>query len=168
MARENIEEKKKKEKKKRILFFWNKPGVVNSFRHWYFGVGSFTKSIFRVAVAWQTVLVLSGILGTLYVLAAFYTGKGEFVVKLDGPMAEAGFLLSETENFENPVVLLRNDALEAVTNITLEDIPDNVMEIDGKHNGEDYLAYTFYVKNTGGMILITLQVMCCCMMQMKM
>lgn len=141
--------KKDKEKKKKVIAFWKKPGAINDFRHWYLGLASFTRSIFRVAVAWQTVLVLTSILGTLYVLAAFYTGRGEFVVKLDEPMSEAGFVLSETKAFEEPVVLLRNEALEDVTNITLEDIPDDVMDIDGKHNGENYLAYTFYVKNIG-------------------
>lgn len=130
--------------------FWNKVDPANRFRHWYLGAASLTRSLFRVAAAWQTVLILISILVVCYILAAFYTGKGEFVVKVDRPMADEGFLISETPDFSELLVTLRNDAVEDVTNISLEDIPRDVMDIDGKHNGENYIAYTFYLKNRTG------------------
>lgn len=137
-------------KMERSAKFWNKVDPANKFRHWYFGVRSFTRSMFRVVVAWQTIVILLCILVILYILAAFYTGKGEFVVKLDRPLADAGFLLSETTDFSDRLVSLRDDAVENVTNISMDDIPENVMDIDGKHNGENYVAYTFYLKNETG------------------
>ena len=36
-----------------------------------------------------------------------------------------------------------------MTNISGEDIPDNVDRINGSHNGNGYIAYTFYLSNTG-------------------
>lgn len=164
MARKNKEEIKIKnfEKKKakiierqyrkmeRSAKFWNKIDPANKFRHWYFGIGSFGRSLFRTVAAWQTIVILTTTLGVLYVMAAFYTGKGEFVVKLDRPMSDAGFLLSETMDFSDRLVSLRDDAVEDVTNISMDDIPKNVMDVDGKHNGKNYVAYTFYLKNETG------------------
>ncbi|MBO5259221.1 MAG: hypothetical protein J6B26_02435 [Agathobacter sp.] len=127
--------------------FWNKIDPANRFRHWYLGAASITRSIFRVVAAKQTVIILLAILIILYILAAFYTGRGEFVIRLDRPMANEGFLLSETQDFSDMLVTLRNDAVEDATNITITDIAKDVMDVDGEHNGANYVAYTFYLKN---------------------
>ncbi len=130
--------------------FWNKVDPLNKFRHWYLGKVSLTRSLFRVTAAWQTIVILLSILVILYIMAAFYTGKGEFVVKVDRPMADDGFLIAEEPSFGELLVTLRNDAAEDVTNISLDEIPRDVMNVDGKHNGENYVAYTFYLKNHTG------------------
>lgn len=127
--------------------FWNRLDLANKFRHWYVGVGSFTRSIFRVVAAWQTIVILGVALIAFYIFTAFYTGKGEFVIQLDRPMANEGFILSETPDFSEWLVSLRDDAVEDADNINITDIADNVMNVDGKHNGENYVAYTFYLKN---------------------
>lgn len=127
--------------------FWNRFDWVNKFRHWYIGVMSFASGIFRVLAAWQTIVILTVILVALYIFTAFYTGKGEFVIQVDRPMANEGFILSDDGDFSEWLVTLRGDAVEDATNINITDIPKNVMEINGKHNGRDYLAYTFYLKN---------------------
>ena len=126
--------------------FWNRIDPANRFRHWYLGTVSITRSLFRVAAAWQTIAILVTILVVLYILAAFYTGRGEFVVKINREIAEY-FLLSETTDFSERLVTLRNDAVSDATNITLADIPRDVMEVNGKHNGRSYVAYTFYLLN---------------------
>lgn len=133
----------KKMKEKLNKFF----DPANRFRHWYLGATSLTRSLFRVVAAWQTIVILVCILVILYLLSAFYTGKGEFVIKLDRPMADEGFILSETNDFSDFLVTLRDDAVKNATNISLYDIPKDVMNVDGKHNGDNYVAYTFYLKN---------------------
>ena len=135
------------QKMERSAKFWNKVDPANRFRHWYLGAVSVTRSLFRVVAAKQTVIILMAILIILYILAAFYTGRGEFVIKLDRPMANEGFLLSENQDFSEMLVTLRNDAVEDATNITITDIAGDVMDVDGKHNGANYVAYTFYLKN---------------------
>lgn len=127
--------------------FWNKIDPANRFRHWYMGAAATTRSLFRVVAAWQTIVILTSALVTVYILSAFYTGKGEFVIKLDRPMADEGFLLSETQDFSEYLVTLRDNAVNNATNISIYDIPDDVMDVDGKHNGANYVAYTFYLKN---------------------
>ncbi len=135
--------RKKRTRKK----YWDRFEFTNRFRHWYMGIPGFAKTFFRAVAAWQTIVILLTILVILYIMAAFYTGRGEFVIKLDPDMADEGFYLSETTDFSEKLVTLRNDAVEHVTNITLSDIPADVMDVDGKHNGKDYVAYTFYLLN---------------------
>lgn len=127
--------------------FWNKVDPTKRFRHWYLGFTSVTRSLFRVAAAWQTIVILTSGLVILYILSAFYTGKGEFVIKLERPMADDGFILSEDKKFKDWLVSLRDDAVENATNISIYDIAEDVMKVDGKHNGASYVAYTFYLKN---------------------
>jgi hypothetical protein len=33
--------------------------------------------------------------------------------------------------------------------MTLEDLPEDIDDIDGDHNGRNYMAYTYYVRNAG-------------------
>lgn len=159
----SVRKKKKKEKKaskkteklkidsmksmKRSAGFWNKFDWVNKFRHWYIGVKSFASGVFRTLAAWQTIVVLTVILVALYIFTAFYTGKGEFVIQVDKPLANEGFILSEDGDFSDWLVTLRNDEVENADNINITDIARDVMSVNGKHNGRDYVAYTFYLKN---------------------
>lgn len=99
--------------------FWNKIDPANRFRHWYLGAASVTRSLFRVVAAWQTIIILTSALVIVYILSAFYTGKGEFVIKLDRPMADEGFLLSETNDFSDYLVTLRDNAVNNATNISI-------------------------------------------------
>lgn len=127
--------------------FWNKIDPANRFRHWYMGAISITRNLFRVVAAKQTVIILLAILTILYILAAFYTGRGEFVIRLERPMVNDGFILSETQDFSDLLVTLRANSVEDATNITITDIAGDVMDVDGEHNGANYVAYTFYLKN---------------------
>ena len=60
-------------------------------------------------------------------------------------------MLCESEDFEDGVtVKLNGGSVANVTNITKDWLPKGLdTEKDGQHNGENYLAYTFYLKNTG-------------------
>lgn len=57
--------------------------------------------------------------------------------------------LSETPEFENPTVSLNCDGIRDLTNISGNSLPSDIDSISGSHNGEHYIAYTFYLKNTG-------------------
>jgi len=116
-------------------------------KYWWLGWRSITRSIFRVTAAFQTLMVLTGILAILYVVAAFYSGKGEFVISLDPPMADEGFQLSETADFENPSIQLVGYAIANADNINIKDISKSVMDVDGSHNDNNCVIYTYYVKN---------------------
>lgn len=127
--------------------------LLNRFRHWYLGGVSLFRSLFRVHAAKQTVLLILAALSICFIMAAFYTNAGEFVVKVDRKMARDGFFLSEIPNFDERLITLHAIALEDATNISVYDIGDDVMDIDGVHHGSDYFAYTFYAKNLTGRTL---------------
>lgn len=124
--------------------------ILNRFKNWYMGGISITRSIFRVRAAWQGVIIISAILAILFILSAFYTGAGEFVISLNSKMSRDGFYLSNTNNFEERMVCIRGTAVVSADNISIFDLSGDVMEVDGMHNGENYVAHTFYLTNETG------------------
>ncbi len=96
-------------------------------------------------------LLLAGttLLGGMFLYSTITEEKGAFTINLTGDMLKAGFILSESSEFTQSSSRLFSDKIEKVNNITIENIADNVDEIDGPHNGKNYMAYTFYIKNDG-------------------
>lgn len=124
--------------------------ILNRFKSWYMGKISITRSIFRVRAAWQGVIIICSILAILFILSAFYTGAGEFVISLNSKMSRDGFYLSNTTDFEERMVCIRGTAVVSADNISIFDISNDVMDVDGMHNGENYVAHTFYLTNRTG------------------
>lgn len=83
----------------------------------------------------------------MYLFSLFSSQAGRFTVSSsDGAR---GLILCEHEDFADYSAILEAEAVENMDNITYEWLPTDLTETDGSHNGKDYLAYTFYVKNTG-------------------
>ncbi len=57
--------------------------------------------------------------------------------------------LSATEDFSDAGDLIKVPPISRLDNTTLDFLPDDIDMTDGEHNGEDYIAVTFYVRNTG-------------------
>ena len=57
--------------------------------------------------------------------------------------------LCETEDFASPTTALDAGGFPQMNNISQYWLPEDLNEYEGSHNGENYLAYSFYVKNTG-------------------
>lgn len=98
-----------------------------------------------------TTLLLAGaaFLAAVFVMSAITENAGSFTVNMTADMLNYGFTLSFTEDFEDPQSRLFGEPLDEMANITLSDIPEDLDDIDGNHNGEDYIALTFYIQNTG-------------------
>ena len=140
--------KEKNKKPRRSLL--SRFDLLNRFKHWYMGGISITRSIFRVRAAWQGVIIILAILCICFVMAAFYTGAGEFVISLDSNMSKDGFYLSETTDFSERLICIRGKAVACADNINIMDIATDVAEINGEHNGMNYVAQTFYLINLTG------------------
>ncbi|MBQ1192948.1 MAG: hypothetical protein IIX45_02375 [Lachnospiraceae bacterium] len=123
--------------------------IVNRFKHWYMGGISLTRNVFRVKAAKQTILIIVAILTVFFMIAAIYTESGEFVINIDSGMADDGFYLSETTDFSERLITLNGDAVIGANNISIFDIPANVNQVNGQHNGKNYVAYTFYITYLG-------------------
>lgn len=97
------------------------------------------------------VIMLVFLLVIYFVLRIVYE-TGRFTVVLD----------SATNNMTNSLVIYANkdekitkrtlkaDVLDFMTNISGDWIPEDIdEEADGPHNGDNYIAYTFYLENQG-------------------
>ena len=86
----------------------------------------------------------------LFIVALLLQNRGMFTIttpRLD--MISYGFVLSETPGFEHPRHELHSSPVIDMWNITESWLPPDLEKTDGDHNGENYLAFTFYGKNTG-------------------
>lgn len=89
-------------------------------------------------------------LSVLFIAAALYERTGSFTVNLNKEqMNRYGLSLSESRDMRYMTSHLDADILEEITNISGDSLPDNLDMIDGTHNGDNYIAYTFYLQNTG-------------------
>lgn len=94
--------------------------------------------------------MLLAITALLFVVAALYNRSGSFTVSLNKmEMTKYGLSLSESSEMTHLTSQLNAQIAESITNIAGEIIPDNVDDIDGVHNGKNYIAYTFYLQNGG-------------------
>lgn len=95
-------------------------------------------------------LALMLIVAMLFILAFMQEKMGNFTINLNRlELYRKGIAISATGEFEEPTARLSVNTVQDATNITLADLPDNVDEIDGDHNGHNYMAYTYYVRNAG-------------------
>lgn len=103
------------------------------------------QKVLRTALSCLVILVV-----VLFICAALYKDTGSFTVgvnKLD--ITKYGISLSESRDMTHASSYLNAKISERITNIAEEDLPDNLDMIDGEHNGDNYIAYTFYLQNAG-------------------
>ena len=98
----------------------------------------------------SSIIVIIAVLLLLlfYCLIYLANSLGDFTVKITDDSDKQYISLSETPLFENPTTMLYAEILEEMDNITESWIDEDVDQIDGPHNGKNYIAYTFYIKNT--------------------
>ncbi len=97
---------------------------------------------------WALLGALLLLLLTLFLFSLITQLRGHFTINMSEGMFREGFVLSETEDFANPVTHLFCTPAENVPCISISNLPDNLDQIDGQHNGA-YFAYTFYCRNEG-------------------
>ena len=85
-----------------------------------------------------------------FVLMVVYKG-GSFTVTLDPNFSlDSGLVMYESIDTKDIKNRLYAKDIEFMDNISINWLPDNLHnERDGAHNGENYIAYTFYLENKG-------------------
>lgn len=90
------------------------------------------------------------ILLILFLVSMLVTQWGDLIISLDSPAVKRGIVLSEDESFEVKSASLSAKQVTDVTNITYNWLPTDLdTSQNGEHNGNNYVAYTFYCKNEG-------------------
>lgn len=85
-----------------------------------------------------------------FILRVVYQ-MGDFTITLDPQSGlRSGLVMFESLQDRQSRDILHADELEFMDNISVNWLPSNLNdEADGGHNGENYIAYTFYVENQG-------------------
>lgn len=98
-----------------------------------------------------TFLLLLVIFSIIYFLVYIIYSNGNFVVSLEkAAYNDKNIFLSKDGSFENMKIELKADTLDFMDNISVNWINKDVdNEGYGSHNGQNYIAYTFYVVNGG-------------------
>lgn len=99
-------------------------------------------------------LLLLGMMLLVVILfiAAFAQEKmGNFTINLDRlELYRRGISIADNGDFDGATARLTAATVKDATNISIEDLPKNLDSAkDGSHNGKNYMAYTYYVRNAG-------------------
>ena len=90
------------------------------------------------------------LLAILFITAFMQEKMGNFTINLNRlELYRKGISISESGSFEKATARLTANTVKDATNISIDDLPDNLDGIDGDHNGKNYMAYTYYVRNAG-------------------
>ena len=88
-------------------------------------------------------------MGGMYAYSTITAMRGHFTINLADDLVNQGFELSNTVGFENPTSRIYGTPVEEAPCISIVDLPLDVDNIDGSHNGKDYFAHTFYLAKRG-------------------
>ena len=96
-------------------------------------------------------LLLIIILSIVYLFLYIVYDGGRFTVSLDNNMSNRkNVFLSEDGYLKSKTRILSAVTIDYMDNISIKWLPENLdTEATGAHNGNNYIAYTFYVVNAG-------------------
>ena len=95
-------------------------------------------------------IVLLILIFSFIILSVIYKG-GRFTITLDPRLStDSRIVIYEDNEIEESKRKLVARDLDFMDNISIDWIPQNIdTEANGSHNGENYIAYTFYIENEG-------------------
>lgn len=107
-------------------------------------------ALLRMDKLQKALVVLALAFGVLFALSFMQENMGNFTINLNRlELFRRGVAIADNGDFNNATARLAADAVDKGTNIATEDLPDNLDDIDGSHNGKNYVAYTFYIRRAG-------------------
>ena len=104
-------------------------------------------SVIGIVVSITLVIVLF-----MYFSVSIAVKNWSFPIRVNTDRDAGGLIsISDSRDFDNATTRLRADAPDALNCISVFDLPEIIDgdEFVGSHNGDGYIAYTFYLKNVG-------------------
>ena len=84
-----------------------------------------------------------------FVFNVIYNGY-HFTISLDRNLYyENNVIIYDDSDYKTYRQLLKVESLEHFDNISYKWLPTDLNEYEGSHNGENYMAYSFYIENMG-------------------
>ena len=105
----------------------------------------------RIKVLKIGILVMILFLIIIYFILRIVYETGDFTISLDPNLAQkSGLVMFEHKQDEVDKLILKADKVEFMDNISVKWLPEDLNKAgEGSHNGDNYLAYSFYVQNKG-------------------
>ncbi len=102
-------------------------------------------------VALLLLLLLLVILTFAYFVLNVVYNEGHFTISMDkNTYLRSNLVMYESMNDRSSVIKLSAEKIAFMDNISIKWLPDNINKAEGgNHNGENYIAYTFYLENKG-------------------
>jgi len=102
-------------------------------------------------IAMIVLLVLLLLLIIAYFILNIVYNEGSFTISMDkNTYLDSNLVMYESLNDRSSVIKLSTSKIAFMDNISINWLPDNINnEAEGAHNGENYIAYTFYLENQG-------------------
>ena len=96
-------------------------------------------------------LIMIMFLIIIYFILRIVYEAGDFTISLDPNLSQkSGLIMYEKESEKQDKRILKATKVEFMDNISVKWLPENINNMgEGAHNGDNYLAYTFYVENKG-------------------
>lgn len=98
-------------------------------------------------------MLLMGLLlliAVLFIIAFMQEKMGNFTINLNRlELYRKGISIADNGDFKGATARLKASVVEDATNISIDDLPKNIDLKEGTHNGKNYMAYTYYVRNAG-------------------
>lgn len=96
------------------------------------------------------ILIALLILFISYIVMNIIYNNGNFSITLDKNLYfSRGIVIYDDPEYKVFRTELYAQAVDYFDNISYRWLPDNLDEFDSSHNGDNYVAYTFYIENTG-------------------
>lgn len=97
-----------------------------------------------------TLLGMLLLVAVLFIFAFMQEKMGNFTINLNRlELYRKGISIADNGDFDGATARLTASTVEDATNISIDDLPDDIDDLDGSHNGKNYMAYTYYVRNAG-------------------
>jgi len=103
-----------------------------------------------IKIAKITILALVLFLFALYLVMGIIYNNGNFSITLDKNLYfDNGIIIYDDEDYKVYRSELYAASVNYFDNISHKWLPNNLDEGKGSHNGDNYIAYTFFIENTG-------------------
>ena len=98
-------------------------------------------ALLRMDKLQKALVVLALAFGVLFALSFMQENMGNFTINLNRlELFRRGVAIADNGDFNNATARLAADAVDNGTNIAADDLPDNLDNVDGSHNGKNYVA----------------------------
>jgi hypothetical protein len=106
------------------------------------------KKIIKIAKIALLIFIL--LLLILYLVVGIVYNGGTFSITLDRSLyLENSIIVYDNPNYKVFRAELNAETISSFDNISYKWLPNDIDAYDGSHNGDNYVAYTFYIENLG-------------------